>query len=43
MIAVGFSAPAAMSTNALTVGTALVISTLLGTIAILWVVVVQPF
>ncbi len=38
MIAVGFSAPAAMSTNALTVGTALVTSTLLGTIAILYTV-----
>ncbi|MGP6087747.1 TsoY family (seleno)protein [Antarctobacter jejuensis] len=36
MIAVGFSAPAAMSTNPTTVGAALVISTILGTIAIVY-------
>lgn len=36
MIAVGFSAPAAMSTTPATVGTALVLSTILGTIAILY-------
>lgn len=39
MIAVGFSAPAAMSTNPTTVGVALVLSTLLGTIAILYSVI----
>jgi hypothetical protein len=36
---VGFSAPAAMSTNPTTVGVALVLSTLLGTIAILYSVI----
>lgn len=36
MIAVGFSAPAAMSTNATTVGASLILSTVLGTIAILY-------
>ena len=36
MIAVGFAAPAAMSTSATTVGVALVISTILGTIAVLY-------
>lgn len=36
MIAVGFAAPAAMSTSATTVGIALVLSTILGTIAMLY-------
>lgn len=36
MVAVGFSAPAAMSTNAATVGVSLVLSTILGVIAILY-------
>jgi hypothetical protein len=36
MIAVGFSAPAAMSSTPLTVGVALVISTVLGTIALVY-------
>lgn len=39
MVAVGFAAPAAMSNNPATVGVSLVISTLLGTIAILYTVV----
>ncbi|MCR8550827.1 hypothetical protein M4578_23630 [Salipiger sp. P9] len=38
MIAVGFAAPAAMSTNPATVGTALVLSTFLGITAILYTV-----
>ncbi|NBR88968.1 MAG: hypothetical protein EBS68_03495 [Rhodobacteraceae bacterium] len=38
MVAVGLSAPAAMSTNALTVGTALVLSTFFASIAALWIV-----
>lgn len=36
MIAVGFSAPAAMSTNPATVGVAFILSTFLGTIAVLY-------
>jgi hypothetical protein len=36
MIAVGFSAPAAMSTNPTTVGIAFILSTFLGTIAVLY-------
>ncbi|MGR3379024.1 TsoY family (seleno)protein [Salipiger abyssi] len=36
MVAVGFAAPAAMSTNPVTVGTALVLSTFLGVTAILY-------
>ncbi len=36
MVAVGFSAPAAMSTNAATVGVSLVLSTILGVTAILY-------
>lgn len=39
MIAVGFSAPAAMSTNTTTVGLSLVISTFLGTAAIVYALV----
>ena len=38
MIAVGFSAPASMSTNPTTVAAALVISTLLGTVAVLYTI-----
>ncbi|MBN9886706.1 TsoY family (seleno)protein [Salipiger abyssi] len=38
MVAVGFAAPAAMSTNPVTVGTALVLSTFLGVTAILYTV-----
>ncbi len=38
MVAVGLSAPAAMSANALTVGTALVLSTFFASIAALWIV-----
>lgn len=39
MVAVGFAAPVAMSTNPTTVGVAMVLSTLLGTIAIVYTVV----
>ncbi|ASP20179.1 membrane protein [Antarctobacter heliothermus] len=39
MVAVGFSAPVAMSTNPTTVGVAMVMSTVLGTIAIVYTVV----
>lgn len=39
MVAVGFAAPAAMSTNPTTVGVAMVLSTILGTIAIIYSVV----
>ncbi|WP_323767211.1 TsoY family (seleno)protein [Antarctobacter sp.] len=39
MVAVGFAAPVAMSTNPTTVGVAMVLSTLLGTIAIIYTVV----
>ena len=37
MVAVGLSAPAAMSTNAMTVGTALVLSGFFATVATLWI------
>jgi hypothetical protein len=39
MVAVGFAAPAAMSTNPTTVGVAMVLSTFLGTVAILYTLV----